>query len=71
MTETEDAAPAAAGTTAVELARLSGQLQQFMIGVERRLYTLESNGDRWAGRWSPILAGVALVVALAEKVPWR
>jgi hypothetical protein len=59
---------------AIEVARLTGRIDQVIVDHERRLASLEAKsatgGARAAAIASPWLAAVALVIALASKVQW-
>lgn len=59
---------------AVELARFSGKLDQVIVDYGRRLTALETDrntrGSKTAGIWSPIIAAIAVLIALADKVNW-
>lgn len=61
-------------STAVEMARLTGRIDQVIVDHERRLAALEARqsgaGSRWAGIASPWIAFAALAVLLAGKVQW-
>lgn len=71
----EEELPAAGTSTAVELARLSGRIQQVISDHERRLTVLETRsagmGTRVAAIAGPIVAAAALVMALAQQVSWN
>lgn len=66
--------PAVGTSTAVELARLSGRIDQVISDHERRLTVLETRqagtGTRVAAIAGPIVAVVALVMTVAQGVTW-
>lgn len=61
-------------TTAVELARLTGRVEQMMNDHERRINSLEQRRDGGIARFSqitaPVVSVVALLVVFAEKIQW-
>lgn len=67
---TDDSAP----SVAVEVARLTGRIDQVIVDHERRLATLEarstSGGARAAAIASPWIAAAAVVIAVLGKVQW-
>ena len=72
MNETQEAQPAG---TAVQLAELTGMVRQVISDHERRLAALElrtgTSATRTAALWGPILAGAALLLSIAGKLPWQ
>lgn len=72
--DTAEMQGSATGSIAVQLALLTGKVEQVIGDHERRISTLEArrdgSGTRVAGIVSPYIAGVALVVLLAGKVSW-
>lgn len=72
MTQTtSEEIPMNNNNVAVELARFSGKLDQVIVDHGRRLTALENKGSKMAGMWSPIIAGIAVTIALADKVNWQ
>lgn len=71
----EETLPAAGTSTAVELARLSGRIDQVITDHERRLTVLETRqagaGTRVAAIAGPIVAVVALAMSLAQGITWN
>lgn len=63
-----------APSVAVEVARLTGRIDQVIVDHERRLATLEARatagGTRAAAIAAPWLAVAGLVVVIASKVQW-
>lgn len=61
-------------SVAVEVARLTGRIDQVIVDHERRLATLEarstSGGARMAAIASPWIAAAAVVIAVLGKVQW-
>lgn len=61
-------------TIAVQLAKLTGKVDQVIGDHERRITTLETNqrnaGSRLAGMWGPIVAGLGLLILVAGKINW-
>lgn len=70
----EEMIPSPGTSTAVELARLSGRIDQVISDHERRLTVLETRqagtGTRVAAIAGPIVAVVALVMTVAQGVTW-
>lgn len=70
----DETIPAPGTHTAVELARLTGRIDQVITDHERRLTVLETRqagtGTRVAAVAGPIVAVVALAVAVAQQINW-
>lgn len=68
------AADESAPSVAVEVARLTGRIDQVIVDHERRLATLEARstagGTRAAAIAAPWIAFTGLVVVIASKVQW-
>lgn len=68
------AADEAPATVAVEVARLSGRIDQVIVDHERRLGALEAkqgtSATRAAAVWGPIVAGAALLIMIVDKIQW-
>ena len=58
------------GTTAVQLAELTGMVRQVISDHERRLTMLENKGMRTAAVMGPIVGVAGLLIGLAAKLPW-
>lgn len=62
------------GSVAVEVARLTGRIDQVIVDHERRISALElritGSGTRAAAIAAPWIAGGGLLLVLAGKVPW-
>jgi len=72
--ETVDPPVTASHSTAVELARLTGKVEQVIGDHERRITALEqrrdNGGTRTAAIIGPYIAGAAVLIVVAGKVPW-
>lgn len=70
----ESAATVGVSSTAVEVARLTGRIDQVIVDHERRLATLEARstggGTRAAAIAAPWIAVAGLAVVLASKIQW-
>lgn len=70
----ESAATLGVSSTAVEVARLTGRIDQVIVDHERRLATLEARtttgGTRAAAIAAPWIAVAGLVVLIVSKVQW-
>lgn len=73
--ETVEPPVTASHSTAVELARLTGKVEQVIGDHERRITALEQRRDggaqRGAAVWSPIISAAALAVVLAQNIRWN
>lgn len=71
----EEELPMTGTSTAVELARLSGRIQQVISDHERRLTVLETRqsgaGVKAAAIAGPVLASLALVATIASQLSWN
>lgn len=70
----EEQIPAVGTSTAVELARLSGRIDQVITDHERRLTVLETRqsgaGLKAAAIAGPVLAALALAMSIAGDLVW-
>lgn len=68
-------APVPVSSVDVAIAVLTEKVNQVIGDHERRITNLEhksdTGGTRNAAIFGPILAGVAIIVALADKVTWH
>ena len=68
------AADEGAPSVAVEVARLTGRIDQVIVDHERRLATLEarsvSGGSRAAAIASPWIAAAAVAIMVVGKIQW-
>lgn len=75
MTPTDDTAVVPVSTLAVEVAKLTGKVEQVIGDHERRIAALERRRDgagiRVAGIIAPYIAGAAVLLALASKISWN
>lgn len=70
-----DTTESASVNIAVQLAKLTGKVEQVIGDHERRITNLEtrrdSNGTRLSSIVAPFIAGAALIVLIADKIRWN